>query len=140
LLDEAIQAAGFLRDTIYVTNAVKHFQWEERGKRRLHKKPRWRQVQACKPWLNAEIEVIQPKLIVCLGATAAQALLGTAFRISRERGRHINPDGLPTVIATYHPAAILRAPKKEDRDQMRQEFQADLKVAFQGASQKLAPH
>ena len=118
LLDEVIAAAGLERDAIYVTNAVKHFQWEVRGKRRLHKKPRWRHVQACKPWLNAKITVINLRLIVCLGATAAQAVLGPDFRITRERGRVLNVPGLPAVMATYHPAAILRAPEKEDRDRM----------------------
>jgi uracil-DNA glycosylase len=130
LFDKAIEAAGIQRDAIYVTNAVKHFQWEERGKRRIHKKPTWRQVQACKPWLNAEIAAIDPKMIVCLGATAAQALLGSSFRISRERGRFLRITGMPPIMATYHPAAILRAPKKEDADRMLQEFQADLIQAF----------
>ena len=130
LLDEVVAAAGLQRNAMYVTNAVKHFQWEERGKRRLHKKPRWRHVQACKPWLNAEITVINPRLIVCLGATAAQAVLGPDFRITRERGRVLNVPGLPAVMTTYHPAAILRAPEKKHRHRMVQEFKDDLINAF----------
>ena len=129
LLSEAIHAAGLESKVIYVTNAVKHFQWEERGKRRLHKNPRWRHVEACKPWLRAEIGVVAPRLIVCLGATAAQALLGADFRITQERGKVARPEGLPPVLATYHPAAILRAPKKEETERMRGEFEEDLRKA-----------
>jgi uracil-DNA glycosylase family protein len=129
LLDEAIEAAGIARDTVYVTNAVKHFQWEERGKRRLHKKPRMRHVQACRPWLDAEMAVVKPELIVCLGATAAQALLGPSFRITLERGRIIEREGLPKIMATYHPSAILRAPKREDAHRMLEELKNDLRAA-----------
>ena len=129
LLDEAILAAGLDRSETYITNAVKHFQWEERGKRRLHKKPRWRHVQACKPWLEAEIATVQPKLIVCLGATAAQSLLGSDFRITKERGRLLEREALPPLMATYHPAAILRAPQQSDFERMRKELTDDLRHA-----------
>lgn len=133
LLDDAIAAAGVKREDIYITNAVKHFQWEDRGTRRLHKKPRWRQVQACKPWLTAEIAVIQPELVVCLGATAAQTLLGPKFRITKQRGQVQRVDGLPPILATFHPAAILRAPKRADFERMLQDFEADLIQALAAA-------
>jgi uracil-DNA glycosylase len=126
LLDEALEHAGINRDNTYVTNAVKHFAWEERGKRRLHKKPRWGEVQACKPWLIAEIEVVAPEIIVCMGATAAQSLMGSAFRITKVRGEILTCDWAPHFMATYHPSAILRAPEKEDRDRMRDEFFEDV--------------
>jgi uracil-DNA glycosylase len=127
LLDEALAAAGIDRATAYVTNAVKHFRWEERGKRRLHKKPRWSEVQACKPWLLAEIEAIAPQVIVCLGATSAQSLMGAAFRITKMRGRILDsPLSIP-LMATYHPSAILRAPEEAEAQRMRQEFVSDLR-------------
>jgi DNA polymerase len=129
LLDEALTQVGLDRRVTYVTNAVKHFSWEERGKRRLHKKPRWGEVQACKPWLQAEILTVAPRLIVCLGATAAQALLGADFRLTRMRGRVIESDLSAAVMATYHPSAILRAPALEHRRRMRDEFVSDLRIA-----------
>jgi DNA polymerase len=130
LLDEALRAAGFRRADAYITNAVKHFRFEERGKRRIHKKPRWREVEACKPWLLAEISAIAPKLIICLGATAAQALLGRGFRITKNRGQLIESQWAPLLMATYHPSAILRAPEKDDRERMRREFIDDLRRAL----------
>jgi DNA polymerase len=123
LLDDAIDEAGIAREEVYITNAVKHFRWEPRGKRRLHKKPSWRQIEACKPWLQAEILVIEPEVIVCLGATAAQSMLGRNFRITRERGKFFK---YAWMMATYHPSAILRAPEREDRHRMRAEFVKDL--------------
>lgn len=129
LLDEALEEAGINRAGVYVTNAVKHFSWEERGKRRLHKKPLWRHVQACRPWLEAEIAVVSPRLIVCLGATAAQALLGADFRITKSRGELLENPWSPLLMATYHPSAILRAPDKEDGQRMRGDFVADLRRA-----------
>jgi len=129
LLDEALNEAGLERKETYVTNAVKHFAWEERGKRRLHKKPRWSEVQACKPWLLAEIEAVAPRMIVCLGATAAQSLMGSDFRITRARGQIIPCDWSDYFMATYHPSAVLRAPDEVDRDRMRAEFFADLRQA-----------
>jgi len=126
VLDEALEQAGIRREDAYVTNAVKHFKFEERGKRRLHKKPAWSEIKACRPWLLAEIEVVRPEVIVCLGATAAQSLLGREFRITRQRGQWITPPGMVPVMATYHPSAILRAPEKEARQRMQAELIEDL--------------
>ncbi|MDQ4025636.1 MAG: UdgX family uracil-DNA binding protein [Actinomycetota bacterium] len=109
LLDEALEAAGIDRDSAYVTNVVKHFKFEQRGKRRIHKKPNMSEITACRPWLDAEIEVVQPKALVCLGATAAQALLGRSFRVTQHRGEFVESDLAPLVTATIHPSAILRA-------------------------------
>jgi DNA polymerase len=131
LLDEALEEAGFDRDEVYITNAVKHFRWEPRGKRRLHKKPTARQIEACKPWLHAEILVVKPMVIVCLGATAAQSMLGRAFRITKQRGKFFRDDDGRWIMATYHPSAILRAPDKEDRHRKRAEFVEDLHRAAQ---------
>lgn len=130
LLDDALANVGLDRNQVYVTNAVKHFSWEERGKRRLHKKPRRIEVIACRPWLEAEIVVVQPQLIVCLGATAAQSLLGSSFRITKHRGELLPCQWSQWIMATYHPSAILRAPEKADRDRMRQEFEEDLRRAI----------
>jgi DNA polymerase len=140
LLDDVLDEIGLARDEVYVTNAVKHFRWEPRGKRRLHKKPSWRQIEACKPWLHAEILVVKPQGIVCLGATAAQSMLGKQFRITRERGKFFKSDGgnrqpvwpgagSAWLMATYHPSAVLRAPEESDRDRMRAEFSDDLQRA-----------
>jgi DNA polymerase len=126
LLDDALDDAGISRDEVFVTNAVKHFRWEPRGKRRLHKKPSWRQIEACRPWLHAEILVVKPQGIVCLGATAAQTMLGRDFRITRHRGEFFKSDDAAWLMATYHPSAVLRAPEKKDRDRMRVEFIDDL--------------
>jgi DNA polymerase len=126
LLDEALVKVDIARSDVYVTNAVKHFKWEPRGKRRMHTKPSAREVSACRPWLEAEISVVAPQVIVCLGATAAQSLLGASFRITRERGRIMPSTWAPWIMATYHPSAILRAPEEAQRDQMRREFIADL--------------
>ncbi len=129
LLDEALIEAGLNRGEVYVTNAVKHFKWEPRGKRRLHKKPSAREMAACHPWLEAELQVLKPKVIVCLGATAAQALLGRAFRVSRQRGQRVmGPNGVDAV-ATHHPSAVLRAPDQAARHRMRKELAADLAIA-----------
>jgi uracil-DNA glycosylase family protein len=126
LLNEALAAANLAREDVYVTNVVKHFRWEPRGKRRMHKTPGARHVEACRPWLQAEILVIEPKVIVCLGATAAKALLGGQFRVSFQRGQFVeNANGVP-VLATHHPAAILRAPRATDREKKRGELIADL--------------
>jgi uracil-DNA glycosylase len=126
LLDDALEEAGLSRDDVYVTNAVKHFRWEPRGKRRLHKKPTSRQMEACKPWLMAEILVVQPEVIVCLGATAAQSMMGREFRITKHRGKFFKNEHAAWLLATYHPSAILRAPDKEDRERKRAEFIDDL--------------
>jgi len=109
LFDKALEEAGIDRSQVYVTNAVKHFKWQARGKRRIHQKPNWSEIAACRPWLDAELEVIQPRVLVCLGATAAQALLGHDFRVSRQRGELVESDLAENVIATVHPSSILRA-------------------------------
>jgi DNA polymerase len=131
LLDDVLDEAGIPRDEVFVTNAVKHFRWEPRGKRRLHKKPSWRQIEACRPWLHAEILVVKPHGIVCLGATAAQTMLGRDFRITRHRGEFFKSDDAAWLMATYHPSAVLRAPEKMDRDRMRAEFVEDLHHAVE---------
>jgi uracil-DNA glycosylase family protein len=130
LLDEALQEAGIDRSHIYVTNVVKHFKWEPlgRGDRRLHKKPSDAEIKACKPWLEAEIEALQPRVLVCLGSTAAQAMLGKSFRVTRDRGKPLpSQNGGPTVIATVHPSSVLRAPD-EARREAKRAFFADLRV------------
>jgi uracil-DNA glycosylase family protein len=128
LLDELLAEAAIDRSEVYVTNAVKHFKWVARGKRRLHAKPSSRELAACRPWLEAEIEAIEPSLIFCLGATAAQQLLGSAFRLTHEFGKlQHSAEGLP-VMASYHPSAILRAPD-DSRQTMRRQLLADLKRA-----------
>ena len=114
LLDEALVAAGIDRDQAYVTNVVKHFKFEQRGKRRIHKKPNMAEITACRPWLDAEIQVVQPSALVCLGATAAQALLGRSFRVTQQRGEFVESDLAPLVTATIHPSAILRAPDERE--------------------------
>jgi DNA polymerase len=130
LLDEVLEAAGAERAEVYITNAVKHFKWEPRGKRRLHKSPAVREMNACRPWLEAEIDAVGPRVIVALGATAAQSLLGRDFRLTKQRGRPVESAwGLP-VVATYHPAAVLRAPDHDRRAEMKQEFIGDIKAAL----------
>ncbi|MBB6143934.1 DNA polymerase [Silvibacterium bohemicum] len=128
LLDTCMEAAGIDRKAAYVTNAVKHFKWEPRGKRRIHKKPSMREIAACRPWLDAEVEAVSPKLIVCLGATAAQALLGSSFRVTQERGTIKKVEGYPPILATVHPSSILRAPDDETRKKETELFIADLKI------------
>jgi uracil-DNA glycosylase family protein len=132
LLDEALEAAGIDRNEVYVTNAVKHFNWEKREgtKRRIHKKPGDREIRACFPWLDREIEQLQPQAIICLGATAAQALLGKDFRVTQQRGRPIRTDRVATVFATVHPSAVLRAPP-DAREAAQREFFADLRKVGQ---------
>lgn len=134
LLDEAMQLAGIQRSDIYVTNVVKHFKFTEtpspRDKQRLHKKPNWREVSACRPWLEAELETIQPTVVVCLGATAAQALIGRDFRITQDRGKIVATDWCQRTLATWHPAAILRQPDVGRQEQMKQQLIEDLKVAI----------
>lgn len=127
LLDECLEEAGIDRGQVYVTNAVKHFKWEPRGKRRIHKKPTIRETKACRPWLDAEMDSVHPKLLVCLGATAAQSLLGSKFRVTEDRGKLIRREGLPPVAATVHPSAILRARTDEDRHREKLLFTEDLR-------------
>jgi uracil-DNA glycosylase family protein len=129
LLDRALAEAGLSRGSIYVTNAVKHFYFEPRGKFRLHKRPPATAVKACGPWLAAEIDVLKPTVVVLLGATAAQAILGSAFRVTRDRGRAITGSIAPIVIATLHPSALLRMPDAKARDEAFGLLVADLKLA-----------
>jgi DNA polymerase len=127
LLNKALEEAEIDRSKVYVTNAVKHFKWEPRGKLRIHKKPTMKEINACRPWLEAELETVKPRLIVCLGATAAQALLGLKFRITQAHGKVHKAAGLPPIIATLHPSAILRARTDEDRHMQMQTFIEDLR-------------
>lgn len=127
LLDAALEEAGIDRNEIYVTNAVKHFKWEPRGKRRIHKKPNAAEIAACRPWLEAEIVALKPQVVVCLGATAAQSLLGRDFRLTQHRGELIDSPLAPHVMSTIHPSAILRAPDQKTRHEQNESFLADLK-------------
>ncbi|HXH05476.1 MAG TPA: UdgX family uracil-DNA binding protein, partial [Vicinamibacterales bacterium] len=129
LLDRALAAAGIDRRDVYVTNVVKHFKWEPRGKRRIHKKPSASEIAACRPWLDAELALVRPAVVVCLGATAAQALLGSSYRVSRARGRFVQTrPGAPAVMATVHPSSVLRAPDDRARRAAREAFVADLRL------------
>jgi len=127
LFDQALEEAGIDRQGVYVTNVVKHFKWVARGKRRIHQKPNAAEVAACRPWLEAELEVVKPRVLVCLGATAAQALLGREFRVTRERGRPVESDLAENVVATVHPSSILRA-DPADREREYDAFVNDLRV------------
>ena len=140
-LDKVLDEVGIDRDEVYVTNVVKHFKWEPVGKRRIHKKPNSREIAACRPWLEAELEVIKPEVLICLGATAAQALLGKDFRVSQRRGELIQSELAPFVMATVHPSSILRAPDDEKRRQAREEFITDMRKAAElihGVRRKVA--
>jgi uracil-DNA glycosylase family protein len=125
LLDKALEDAGIDRNQVYVTNVVKHFKWQARGKRRIHQKPNWSEIAACRPWLVAELELVEPRVLVCLGATAAQALLGRDFRVSRQRGQPVESDLAEHVLATVHPSSILRA-DEQTREREYQELVRDL--------------
>jgi uracil-DNA glycosylase len=127
LLDEALEVAGIDRSTTYVTNAVKHFKWQARGKRRIHQKPNWAEMTACRPWLEAELAVVQPRVLVLLGATAAQALLGRQFRVTQNRGKLVESDLAEAVTATVHPSSILRG-EPEEREANFAAFVDDLRV------------
>ena len=129
LLDRALEEAGIARAEAYVTNAVKHFKWEPRGKKRIHQKPNAVEISACRPWLEAELAVVNPQVLVCLGATAAQALLGKSFRVTKSRGVFVASPLAPRVLATVHPSSILRAPDEEARHREYAAFVRDLKVA-----------
>jgi DNA polymerase len=126
LLDRALEEAGIDRKLVYVTNVVKHFKWVPRGKRRLHEKPNAREIAACRPWLEAELAVVRPRVLVCLGATAAQALLGKSFRVTQSRGEILASELAGTVMATVHPSSILRAPDDETRRREMRLFVRDL--------------
>lgn len=129
LLDRALADAGISRDDVYVTNAVKHFKFEERGKRRLHKKPRASEINACRPWLEAEIRLIRPEVLVCLGATASQTMFGPAFRLTKQRGVPLSHPWAARVITTIHPSAVLRTPDDESRKAEYAQFVGDLQIA-----------
>jgi uracil-DNA glycosylase family protein len=131
VLDEGLEEAGIDRSRVYITNAVKHFKWKPQGKRRLHQKPNAAEINACRPWLDAEIAVVKPHLLVLLGATAAQALLGREFRVSQQRGQLNERPGLPPMMATVHPSSILRAPDDETRELEMRAFVQDLKRVAQ---------
>ena len=128
LLDEALETAGIDRASAYVTHVVKHFKWEARGKRRIHAKPAWSEIAACRPWLDGELQAVRPTVLVCLGATAAQALLGRQFRVTKQRGTWIESDLAEHVTATIHPSAILRQRTDEDRHRELDAFIADLRL------------
>jgi len=136
LLDRALADAGIDRAVVYVTNVVKHFKWEPRGKRRIHKKPSATEIAACRPWLDTEIALVQPRAIVCLGATAAQALLGRQFRVTAHRGEFIASPLAPMVIATVHPSSILLAPDDETRHHEMERFTADLRAVARALSSR----
>jgi len=138
ILDKALVEAGIDRKQTYVTNTVKHFNWEPRGKRRIHKKPNSLEIAACRPWLDVEIELVRPEVIVCLGATAAQALLGRSFRVTQQRGVLMPFDRAPYVLATVHPSSILRAPHDDSRHREYALFVDDLRVVAKALRQQQA--
>jgi DNA polymerase len=137
-LDRGLDAVGIDRSDAYVTNVVKHFKFQERGKRRIHQKPSAREESACRPWLDAELEQLRPEVFVCLGATAAQALLGRSFRITRQRGEWIESDLAPKVMATVHPSSIIRERDDRLRHEARREFHADLTMVADALNGKRA--
>jgi uracil-DNA glycosylase len=132
LLDRALEEAGIARSDTYVTNAVKHFKWEPRGKRRIHKKPSAREIAACRPWLEAELRIVQPKTVVCLGATATVALLGPKVRVLRDRGRVFSSSMAPRVFVTIHPSLLLRLTDRDDAKREYDLFVRDLRLAATG--------
>src|SRR5437764_8790854 len=133
IMDRALEEAGIDRKEVYVTNAVKHCKWEPRGKRRIHQKPNSREVAACRPWLEAELRIVKPKLVVALGATAGQAIFGPSFRVTKERGKLLSSKLAPKVVATVHPSSLLRQPDEESRHREYKNFVADLRVAVKAA-------
>ena len=134
IMDRALEEAGIDRKTVYVTNAVKHFKWNPRGKRRIHQKPNSREVAACRPWLEAELRIVRPKLLVVLGSTAGQAIFGPSFRVTRERGKVLSSKFAPKVVATVHPSSLLRQPDEESRHREYARFVSDLRIAVKAAA------
>ena len=134
LLDKALAQAGIDRAGVYVTNVVKHFKWEPRGNRRIHKKPSASEISACRPWLDTEIQLVRPRAIVCLGATAAQALLGRQFKVTAHRGTFITSALAPLVMATVHPSSLLRAPDEDTRRRETERFIDDLRTVARALS------
>jgi uracil-DNA glycosylase len=133
-MNRALEAAGIDRSRVYVTNAVKHFKWKPSGKRRIHQKPNAREIAACRPWLEAELRIVRPNLVVAMGATAAQAIFGPLFRVTRERGKVLSSKLAPRVLATVHPSSLLRQPDEESRRREYEHFVADLRVALKAAA------
>src|SRR3954471_17353444 len=134
IMNRALEEAGIDRSQVYVTNAVKHFKWEPRGKRRIHQKPNSREIAACRPWMEAELRIVKPELLVCLGSTAAQAIFGSAFRVTRERGKVLESPFAAQVLATVHPSSLLRQPDEESRAREYGLFLADLRTAGKAAA------
>ncbi|HEY1309064.1 MAG TPA: UdgX family uracil-DNA binding protein [Vicinamibacterales bacterium] len=126
LLDKALAEAGIPRAGVYLTNAVKHFKWEPRGKRRIHKKPRWSEIKACRPWLDVELRAVKPAIVVCLGSTAAQSVFGSSFKLTQHRGQVLSSATAERVVVTIHPSAVLRAPDSEGRRAAFEDLVADL--------------
>jgi uracil-DNA glycosylase len=135
VLQKALEDAGIPRESAYLTNAVKHFKWEPRGKRRIHKKPRASEIKACRPWLEAELRAVKPAVVVCLGATAAQSVLGPQFKLMQQRGQVFSTVLAERVVGTIHPSAVLRAPDSEGRRAAYDSLVADLKVAAKVAKE-----
>jgi uracil-DNA glycosylase family protein len=133
IMDRALEEAGIDRSRVYVTNAVKHFKWKPRGKRRIHQKPNAREIAACRPWLEAEVRIVRPNLVVAMGATAAQTIFGPSFRVTRERGKVLSSKLAPRVLATIHPSSLLRQPDEESRQREYAHFVADLRAALKAA-------
>ena len=136
LMDQALEEAGIDRSQVYVTNAVKHFKWEPRGKRRIHQKPNSREIAACRPWLEAEVRIVKPKLVVAMGATAAQTIFGPTFRVTRERGKVLSSKLAPRVLATVHPSSLLRQPDEASRQREYKLFVTDLRGALRAVSEE----
>jgi DNA polymerase len=136
IMDQALEEAGIDRKQVYVTNAVKHFKWEPRGKRRIHQKPNSREIAACRPWLEAELRIVKPKLVVAMGATAAQTIFGPSFRVTRERGKLLSSKLAPRVLATVHPSSLLRQPDEESREREYKHFVSDLRAAVRAAGEE----
>lgn len=135
IMDRALEDAGIDRAQVYVTNAVKHFKWEPRGKRRIHQKPNSREIAACRPWLEAELRIVRPRLVVAMGATAAKAIFGPGFRVRRERGKVLSSKLAPRVLATVHPSSLLRQRDEESRRREYDHFVADLRIALRAAGE-----
>jgi len=136
IMDQALEEAGIERSQVYVTNAVKHFKWEPRGKRRIHQKPNSREIAACRPWLEAELRIVKPKLVVAMGATAAQTIFGPSFRVTRERGKVLSSKLAPRVLATVHPSSLLRQPDEASRQREYKHFVSDLRAAVRAAGEE----
>jgi len=136
IMDRALEEAGIDRSEVYVTNAVKHFKWEPRGKRRIHQKPNSREIAACRPWLEAELRIVRPKLVVAMGATASQTIFGPGFRVTRERGKVLSSKLAPRVLATVHPSSLLRQPDEESREREYKHFVSDLRAALRAAGEE----